>query len=45
MRQLTEFGDRPTYIARRVTWSTDGKWIVAALGLGDADIVLLRSVL
>ncbi|HEU4692566.1 MAG TPA: protein kinase [Vicinamibacterales bacterium] len=45
MRQLTEFGDRPTYIARRVAWSTDGKWIVAALGQGDADIVLLRGVL
>ncbi len=45
MRQLTDFGDRPSYIARRVTWSTDGKSIVAALGLGDADIVMLRGLL
>jgi Tol biopolymer transport system component len=45
MRQLTDFGDRPSYIARRVTWSTDGKSIIAALGLGDADVVLLRGLL
>jgi Tol biopolymer transport system component len=45
MRQLTDFGDRPSYIARRVTWSIDGKSIVAALGLGDADIVMLRGLL
>ena len=44
LRQLTDFGQRPTYIARRVTWSTDGKSIVAALGLGDADVVLMRGV-
>ena len=44
LRQLTDFGQRPTYIARRVTWTTDGKWIIAALGLGDADVVLLRGL-
>ena len=44
LRQLTDFGQRPTYIARRVTWTNDGKWIVAALGLGDADVVLLRGL-
>ena len=44
LRQLTDFGQRPTYIARRVTWTTDGKWLVAALGLGDADVVLLRGL-
>ena len=44
LRQLTDFGQRPTYVARRVTWTTDGKSIVAALGLGDADVVLLRGL-
>ena len=44
LRQLTDFGPRPTYIARRVSWTTDGTSIVAALGLGDADVVLLRGL-
>jgi Tol biopolymer transport system component len=44
LRQLTDFGQRPTYIARRVAWSTDGKFVYAALGEGDADIVLLRGL-
>src|SRR5439155_2986149 len=37
-RQLTDFGDRPTFIARRVSWSADGRSILAAVGEGDADI-------
>jgi eukaryotic-like serine/threonine-protein kinase len=44
LRQITDFGQRPTYIARRVSWSTDGKSIFAALGYGDADVVLLRGL-
>jgi Tol biopolymer transport system component len=40
-RQVTDFGDRPIYIARRVSWAPDGRSIVAAIGEGDADIVLL----
>ena len=44
LRQLTDFGPRPTYIARRVSWSTDGRAIFAALGEGDADVVLLRGL-
>ena len=43
-RQLTDFGQRPTYIARRVSWSADGKAVYAALGDGDADVVLLRGL-
>jgi Tol biopolymer transport system component/tRNA A-37 threonylcarbamoyl transferase component Bud32 len=38
-RQVTDFGDRATFIARRVSWSADGKSILAAVGEGDADIV------
>ena len=42
-RQITDFGDRPTFIARRVSWSSDGRFIFGALGEGDADIVLLEG--
>jgi len=41
-RQITDFGDRPTFIARRVSWSVDGKSILAALGDGDADVVVFE---
>lgn len=44
-RQITDFGDRVTFIARRVTWSSDGKSILASVGEGDADIVLLNGLL
>jgi Tol biopolymer transport system component len=43
-RQVTDFGDRAIFIARRVSWSTDGHSIVAAIGEGDADIVLFNGV-
>ena len=43
-RQVTDFGDRATFIARRVDWSPDGRFILAAVGEGDADIVLLDGV-
>jgi Tol biopolymer transport system component len=42
-RQVTDFGDRTTFIARRVSWSSDGRSILAAVGEGDADIVLLDN--
>ena len=44
-RQITDFGDRPTFIARRVSWSSDGRFVLAALGEGDSDIVLLEGLL
>jgi eukaryotic-like serine/threonine-protein kinase len=43
-RQVTDFGQRAIFIARRVSWSADGKFIFAAVGEGDADIVLLDGV-
>jgi eukaryotic-like serine/threonine-protein kinase len=43
-RQVTDFGDRPIFIARRVSWSADGSAILAAVGEGDADIVLLDGL-
>lgn len=44
-RQVTDFGDRPIFIARRVSWSADGSAILAAVGEGDADIVLLDGLI
>jgi Tol biopolymer transport system component len=43
-RQITDFGDRTTFIARRVSWSSDGRSILAALAEGDADIVMLEGL-
>jgi serine/threonine-protein kinase len=43
-RQITDFGDRSTFIARRVSWSADGRRVLAAVGDGDADVVLLEDV-
>ena len=43
-RQVTDFGDRATFIARHVSWTPDGKSILAAIGEGDADIVLLDGL-
>ena len=44
-RQVTDFGDRPIFIARRVSWSADGSAILAAVGEGDADVVLLDGLI
>jgi eukaryotic-like serine/threonine-protein kinase len=43
-RQVTDFGDRAIFIARRVSWSPDGKSIFAAIGEGDSDVVLLDGL-
>jgi serine/threonine protein kinase len=45
LQQVTNFGDRAVFIARRVSWSADGRSILAAIGEGDADIVLLDGVI
>jgi hypothetical protein len=44
-RQLTDFGGRATFIARRVSWSADGRALLAAVGEGDADIMLIDGLL
>ena len=44
-RQITDFAQRPIFIARRVSWSSDGREIFAAVGEGDADIVCLEGLL
>jgi serine/threonine protein kinase/sugar lactone lactonase YvrE len=43
-RQVTDFGDRAIFIARRVSWSSEGKSILAAVGEGDTDIVLVDGL-
>ncbi len=45
LRQITDFRPRRTFIARRISWSSDGKWLFAAVGEGDADIVQMDGLL
>ena len=42
-QQITDFDERPIFIARRVSWSADGRSILAAVGEGDADIVVFET--
>jgi len=44
MRRITDFGHEATFITRRVSWSPDGHSIYAAVGKGEADIVLLSNL-
>ena len=45
LKRITDFGQRRTFIARRVSWSSDGKWLFAAVGEGDSDIVQMDGLL
>ncbi len=45
LRRITDFGQKRTFIARRVSWSSDGKWVFAAVGEGDSDIVQMDGLL
>ena len=45
IKRVTDFGGQAALIARRVSWSSDGKSIYAAVGKADADIVLLKNLL
>jgi Tol biopolymer transport system component len=44
MRRITDFGRQATFITRRVSWSSNGHSIYAAVGKGEADIVLLSNL-
>ena len=44
MRRITDFDREATFITRRVSWSSDGHSIYAAVGKGEADIVLLSNM-
>jgi eukaryotic-like serine/threonine-protein kinase len=43
--RAVDFGQRRTFIARRVSWSPDDGWLYAAVGEGDADIVSIDGLL
>lgn len=43
LRQLTQFAPSRTFIARRVSWSSDGRWVYAAVGHGDADVIYFEG--
>jgi Tol biopolymer transport system component len=44
-RRVTDYGSRATFIARRLSWSADGKSLFAAVGEGDADVVVFDGLL
>jgi len=45
LRRVTDFGERRTFVARRLAWSPDDRFIYAAVGEGDADVVLVEGLL
>ena len=45
LKRVTDFGDRRTFIPRRVSWSADGRYLYAPVAEGDADIVALDGLL
>ena len=45
MRPVTDFGDRPTLIARNVSWSRDSQHIYAAIADLQTDVVLLAGLI
>ena len=45
MRPVTDFGTRAVIIARRVTWSSDGKSVYAAVADVDSDVVVLSGLI
>jgi Tol biopolymer transport system component len=44
-RRVTDFGNRVIFIARRVSWTKAGTAILAAIGEGDADVVIFDELL
>ena len=45
MKQLTDFGDRCTVIARIVSWSADSEFLFAAVAETETEIVLFDGLL
>lgn len=45
LRRITDFGQRRTFIARRISWASGTKSVFAAVGEGDADIVQMEGLL
>ncbi|MEY2413379.1 MAG: hypothetical protein QOD84_1985 [Acidobacteriaceae bacterium] len=45
LRQLTDFDQKRTFIVRRVSWTSDDRYIFAAVAEGQSDVVLLDGLL
>ena len=45
LRQVSDFGQKRTFIVRRISWSSDEKFVFAAVGEGDADIVQIDGLM
>ena len=45
LTRITDFSQKRTFIARRISWSSDGQWVFAAVGEGDADVVQIDGLL
>jgi Tol biopolymer transport system component len=45
LRRITDFGQRRTFIARRISRSSDAKAVFAAVGEGDSDIVQMDGLI
>ena len=43
-RQMTDFGEQPTVIARQVAWSPDGAYVFAAVSKNIGDIVMFDGL-
>ena len=44
LRQVTNFGQRSTFITRRLSWSPDSKYMFAAVAETDADVILFDGL-
>ncbi len=44
LHQVTDFGDRATWIIRQIAWSLDSKFIYTAIADLDADVVSITGV-
>jgi Tol biopolymer transport system component len=45
MQRVTDFGNRPVMIARRVSWSADGDGVYAAVAEIESDVILFDGIL
>jgi hypothetical protein len=43
-RQMTDFGDQPTVMARQVAWSPDDAYVFAAVSKNIGDIVMFDGL-
>jgi hypothetical protein len=43
-RQVTDFGDEPTIIARQVSWAPDGRHLYAAVSRNNGDVVMFDGL-